>query len=91
MNCSQLEDTEPPSNLMDTLKVPVHIEVQLKANSNLRQNDAIDIVQKFLKTQCTVFRNGYISSALVESVSQQIESIKICDLTSDISFWYRIN
>jgi hypothetical protein len=74
---------------MDILKIPVHIEVELSNNVLSRSgSDLKELIESKLRSNCTVFKNGYINKDIFNDIGNYIEHVKVCDLPCEsISFW----
>ena len=72
-------------------RVPVHIEVKIKASSIARQGDIEKLVREKLSQQCPVFANGPVIFEDLEegTLFQFVEAINVCDLFDGqrVSFW----
>jgi hypothetical protein len=72
---------------MENLKVPVHVEVQLKSNASASQ---ANIEQQLLEhfKHVPLFMEGDVELGSHDKLYDEIESIRICDLDNqEISYW----
>lgn len=72
---------------MDNLKIPVHIEVQLKANSSAIQADIVNQLLDYLK-HIPLFMDGDIELRPNDKLWNDVQSVRICDLENqEVSYW----
>eukprot|EP00596_Hydrurales_sp_CCMP1899_P006837 CAMPEP_0119050228 /NCGR_PEP_ID=MMETSP1177-20130426/68769_1 /TAXON_ID=2985 /ORGANISM="Ochromonas sp, Strain CCMP1899" /LENGTH=393 /DNA_ID=CAMNT_0007028383 /DNA_START=17 /DNA_END=1195 /DNA_ORIENTATION=+ len=71
------------------LKFPVHVEVQIKDNCNIKPELIVSMVTEKLKAQNPVFQNGLLDLNLSEELHEYCDHIKIGDMEDSrvISFW----
>ena len=75
---------------MESLKVPVHVEVELSPNSLLSHEQVEDVLREQLKARVPIFREEDIEVSLSNSDRQwkDILRVSICDLgDQEVSFW----
>jgi SpoVK/Ycf46/Vps4 family AAA+-type ATPase len=68
------------------MKVPVHVEAEMKSASTLSSSEAVEILTAVLKEKCPIFQNGIIKLPDVDTFASVVQ---ICDLMNDqiISYW----
>ena len=72
---------------MDTLKVPVHVEVELSPQSTLNYSDAKQQLAHHFKSM-PMFIDGNIEFNPTETICADILSVKVCDLNDqEVSYW----
>jgi hypothetical protein len=59
------------------LKFPVHVEVQIKENCNIKQDKIVTMVTEKLKAEIPVFQNGALDLSLSEELCEYCDHIKI--------------
>jgi hypothetical protein len=59
------------------LKFPVHVEVQIKDNCNIKPELIVSMVTEKLKAQNPVFQNGLLDLNLSEELHEYCDHIKI--------------
>lgn len=75
------------------MKIPVHVEVHLKANCMCPKSDVVKRIKDALPSMCPIFANGPVrfenDPSFQDEIFQLVDSIEICDLLDDqkISFW----
>ena len=68
-------------------KVPVHVEIAVKASCLLRTDGIISVVSDWIRRKCAIFQNGNI--AVDNEIAHIADSISVADLAPGkcISFW----
>ena len=68
-------------------KIPVHIEICIKADCIIPLNDIYTMVSDWLKRKCAVFYNSELT--LDNQIDRYINSVKVVDLYigRKVSFW----
>lgn len=73
---------------MEDLKVPLHVEVELTADSLLPQEAVEAALRDKFKTSFPIFREGQISIPPSDSLFNDIVRVMICDLGGlEVPFW----
>jgi AAA+ superfamily predicted ATPase len=73
------------TSIVNRLKLPVHIEVEVSSTSILSNEEVTQSVKNALTEQCPVFSNGQLSLKLQDD----IQKIIVCDLLpgQKVSYW----
>ena len=68
-------------------KVPVHVEIAVKASCSLRTEGIISVASDWIRRKCAIFQNGNI--ALDNEIAHIADSISVADLAPGkcVSFW----
>lgn len=68
-------------------KVPVHVEIAVKASCSLRTEAVIAAVSDWIRRKCAIFQNGSI--AIDDEIAHIADSLLVADLASGkcVSFW----
>lgn len=70
------------------LKIPVHVDIQIKNSCTQRDEDVTLLARSFLEISFPVFTNGEISLSAHSTLQSAVDSIRIGDLPSRVvSFW----
>ena len=66
------------------LKVPVHVEVEVKPECKISRADIVQKITNYLRESCPIFQNGEISCPVGLATS-----VRVCDLYQgqSVSFW----
>lgn len=69
------------------LKIPVHVEVEIKRNCPLKALDVNPRVRDVLSSQYTIFQNGLLPAPV--ALADLVDRITVTDLSEDqkVSFW----
>lgn len=67
------------------MKVPVHVEVEIKPECRLSRLEIVDKMASFLRDSCPLFQNGKVTI----NCESFANSVRICDLFEDqsVSYW----
>lgn len=72
---------------MDTLRIPVHVEVELRPNSTVNQADIKEWLKQIFSSM-PLFAEGVVDISSKGSLAREVEAVKICDLDNqEISYW----
>ena len=74
---------------MADLKIPVHVEAQIRDGCTMKQDDIISLVKEKLEASCPVFQNGEIKFDQSDDIYEYCVSVKIGEICDGkvVSFW----